>query len=148
MADTPAPASSTRRVLLVEAHNILARQLHQILAATPGPIVVTDVTNGQDALVAATAWQPDLVVLALHLPDACGLEVAVALQKASSSVKIILLIDEDDVRYHQAAWLSGVTACVAKERVASDLATVVCQVLRSQPVQTPTLDEHQPSAAH
>lgn len=117
------------RVLLVEAHKTLARLLRQTLSTMPGVVVSGEAATARDAVGAVAAGSPDLVILDLHLPDACGLEVASALQQAGCRAKVILLIEEDDVRYHQAAWLRGAAASIGKERVATDLATVVHQVL-------------------
>jgi len=121
--------SPAGRVLLVEGHKTLARLLRETLAVSPGLVVTAEVNTAHDALAAAAANELDLVIIDLHLPDASGLEVASSLQDAGCRAKVILLIEEDDVRYHQAAWQCGAAACVGKERVAGGLTRVVHQVL-------------------
>lgn len=123
--------SPAGRVLLVEAHKTLARLLRETLAAMPGLVVAAEVSTAQDALAAAAVNALDLVILDLHLPDAFGLEVVSSLQAAGCRAKVIVLIEEDDVRYHQAAWQRGAAACVEKEHVAGGLARAVHQVLAS-----------------
>ena len=118
--DAPTSDEGTR-VLLVECHTALARLLTEVLAQAPELRVVAVVERGQLAAAVAGATQPGLVVIDQQLPDLCGLEVVSMLRAAGSTARIILLIEQEDPRYRQAAWQRGASACLAKERIASDL---------------------------
>lgn len=74
----PLPAPADRRVLLVEDDAIAADVVARMLSELGATVAVA--RSAADALRAATAERPDLVVLDLGLPDADGREVLRALR--------------------------------------------------------------------
>jgi two-component system nitrate/nitrite response regulator NarL len=117
----PPTSDEGTRVLLVECHKMLARLLTEVLAQAPEFRVVAVAERGHLAAAVAGATQPGLVVIDQQLSDLGGLEVVSTLRAAGCTARIILLIEQEDPRYRQAAWQRGASACLAKERIASDL---------------------------
>lgn len=126
--------SPPKRVLLVEGHKALAGLLREALTTVAGLEVSAEVASAHRAVTVAAAQQPDLIIIDLHLPDRCGLETIDLLQSKACRAKIILLIEQNDLRYHQGAWQRGAVACVGKDRIANELIRVVRQVLASEPI--------------
>jgi CheY-like chemotaxis protein len=67
------------RLLLVEDHAGLAEVTQEFLQSEG--LDVRLASSGREALAAAVAFQPDIVLCDLHLPDMAGLEVLSALRE-------------------------------------------------------------------
>jgi DNA-binding NarL/FixJ family response regulator len=68
------PQPRRLRVLVVDDHPLFRFGLCTVLAAEESIEVVGEAANGLDAVSAAQAYQPDVVVMDLHLPDIDGIE--------------------------------------------------------------------------
>lgn len=100
---TPAPAPTaptstgdsnsnrTRKVLLVEDDDSLA-SVYQTRLQAEG-FDIKRVPNGEDALAAATAYKPDLVLLDVMMPKVSGFDVLDILRNTpeTTNVKVIML---------------------------------------------------------
>ena len=118
------------RLLLAENHGPLAGLLKETLLGEPGLELIGEAVNAQAALALLAEARPDVVILDLNLPDMCGLEAIPLLLEGMPSAKVLLLTDQDDQRYQQAAARNGASACVRKDRIASDLVPAVRRALR------------------
>jgi two-component system, OmpR family, KDP operon response regulator KdpE len=81
-----------QRVLVVDDENAIRRYLHTALTAQG--FVVYEAVNGQEALNAAVANRPDIIILDLGLPDFDGIEVTRRLREWSQTPIIILSVRE------------------------------------------------------
>lgn len=62
---------------------------------------IHEAATGQDGLIAAASWRPELIILDLGLPDLSGLEVLVRLREWTQTPVLILSVqdaEEDKVR--------------------------------------------------
>ena len=78
------------RVLVVDDEQAIRRFLH--VALTSQNYMVFEATSGQDALSAAIASKPDLVILDLGLPDIDGVEVTRLLREWTQIPIIVLSV--------------------------------------------------------
>ena len=62
------------RVLIVDDHTVFSDALATILGTEPGIEVVGKGGTVQEAISAARALQPDVVLLDVHMPDGSGIE--------------------------------------------------------------------------
>jgi DNA-binding NarL/FixJ family response regulator len=89
------------------------------------------VDSVQGALSGLLTNQVDAVIVDLNVDDMCGLgAIPLILEKAPSS-KVILLIDQDDHRYYEAAAKKGACACVRKHLIATELVPTLYDVLEN-----------------
>lgn len=77
-------------VLLVEDHHDMAKMSAEFLRKFHGHEVHI-AANGEEALAAVESFQPDLVLLDLHLPDMHGYELARKLRAQPRFANIILV---------------------------------------------------------
>jgi two-component system KDP operon response regulator KdpE len=85
---------SNGRVLVVDDEQSIRRAVGRALAARGYRVELA--TDGEEALTAAVAFQPDLVVLDLNLPALDGLEVCRQLRGWSSVPILVLSVREDE----------------------------------------------------
>jgi DNA-binding response OmpR family regulator len=77
------------RVLVVEDDPTIARHLERALLAQGHEVEVA--ATGHGGLARAAAWEPDLVLLDLGLPDMDGVEVCRDLRAGGSTAAIVVL---------------------------------------------------------
>jgi CheY-like chemotaxis protein len=87
------------RVLLVDDDERFRAAARRTLVAD-GAQVVAEVGKGTEVERAVRAWQPDVVLLDIDLPDIDGLEVARRLRNEAAETPVIL-ISTRDVEYGQ-----------------------------------------------
>jgi two-component system, OmpR family, KDP operon response regulator KdpE len=85
---------SKGRVLVVDDEQSIRRAVGRALAARGYEVQLA--TDGEEALTAAAAFQPDLVVLDLNLPALDGLEVCRQLRGWSPVPILVLSVREDE----------------------------------------------------
>lgn len=115
------------RILLVDDHDGI-RETALNLLRTHFQVVGT-ARNGREAVDAAVALDPDLVVLDIMMPEMDGFHAAQEMQRRGSRARIVFLTLQWDEGYLAAARESGGLAYVLKSRMNSDLIPAVNQAL-------------------
>lgn len=116
------------RVLYVDDDRINALLFEETVRFAPGVEIETAAT-GAEALELAGRWQPELLVIDLHLPDANGMELLARLRQAAGRAELpAYLCTADDaperVREAKAAGFAGVWPKPV------DLASVIAELKR------------------
>jgi len=90
---------------------------------------VESAASGAEALEVAQRWQPDLLVIDLHLPDTNGYELLAALRRAlgKPALPAFLCTAEDEDVVAEPARLAGFVGCWTKP---VDLPTVLAELSR------------------
>ena len=83
------------RILVVDDERAIRRYLHAALNAQG--YTVYEAANGQEALNAAVANRPDLIILDLGLPDIDGVEITRRLREWSNIPILILSVREQEI---------------------------------------------------
>ena len=107
------------RVLLVDDSNSMLARAAAVLASRCE--VIGTAHNGPEALEAAAALSPDVIVLDISMPGMTGFEVAANLTRRGSKTAVVFLTVHDDQDFVVAARQAGGTGYVLKRRLASDL---------------------------
>jgi DNA-binding NarL/FixJ family response regulator len=108
-----------KRVLLADD---LSPLLHAIARLLEGSFeVVGMVSDGQAALDATLALQPDLVILDISMPIMSGIEVARELKRRSNSAKIVFLTVHEDSDILATCLAAGGLGYVVKLLMETDL---------------------------
>jgi CheY-like chemotaxis protein len=131
--DTPPNRSdSIIRVLLVDDHEPFRQFVRATLNARPGTEVVSEASDGLDAVQKAQELKPDLIVLDIGLPGLNGLEAARRIRKLSPGSIILFLSQESSADVIREALSIGALGFVIKVCAARDLMVAVESVLRIQ----------------
>jgi DNA-binding NarL/FixJ family response regulator len=90
--------SGQLRVLIADDHPIFREGLSMLLATEEGVEVVGEAATTSEAVAAAAALQPDVVLLDVDMPEAGGLAVLPDLVQAAPSARVVMLtmMDDDD----------------------------------------------------
>ena len=129
------PASSplpTRKVLVVEDHDIVRLGVRHLLAAEPGLTVAGEVASLRDALDWLQRERCDLLLLDLNLGDEFSLSSVPRLREACPGMKIIVLTSLDEKLYAERALRAGVDGYLMKTALADTLLAAVRSVLAGQ----------------
>ncbi len=111
------------RVLLADDHEAMLERVARLL--TTECDVVGTVTDGQQALEAARALKPDLLVLDISMPVMNGIETAHHLKKAGIEAQIVFLTVHDDPALAKAALEAGALGYVITSRINLDLMSAI-----------------------
>jgi two-component system response regulator NreC len=117
------------RVVLADDH-VLVRQGLRSLLEREGFQIVTEASDGQEALRHVQSLKPDIVVMDITMPVLNGLEAARQMSLSSPQTKTILLTQHVEEQYLSEALEARVKGYVLKSQVASDLIQAMRQVSR------------------
>lgn len=102
----PTDSTENIRILVVDDHEIVRQGLVSLLNTEPGLSVVAVAGNGQQAVEAFAAHQPDITLMDLRLPVMGGVAATQAIRRQFPAARIIVLTtydgDEDIYRALQA----------------------------------------------
>ena len=116
-----------KRVLLADD---LTPLLHATAKLLEGSFeVVGMVSDGQAALDATLALEPDLVILDISMPRMSGIEVARELKRRSNSAKIVFLTVHEDSDILATCFAAGGLGYVVKVLMETDLIPAMNEAL-------------------
>lgn len=126
------------RILIVDDHDLFRDGLRSLLAAR-GIQVVAEAANGRQALDKAAAYQPDVVLMDLKMPEMDGLTATRLLKAAQPGVKVIVLTASEEDEDLFEALKSGAQGYLLKNLRAEELFSMLEAAERGEPALTPAL---------
>lgn len=118
------------RILIVDDSRGWRARVREILAAHPEWKIISEASDGQEAVQEARELQPDIVVLDIAMPRLNGIEAAKMIRKKSPKSRIVFLTLDNDKDIMKAALDIGQTAYVTKAKAATELCEAVAASLR------------------
>ena len=125
--------SPTLRVVVADDHPVFRDGLAMILRERDVE-VVAEVSDGQEAIEAAAAHHPDVVLMDLTMPGLSGIEATRRLLAADPAVAVLVLTMSEDDDSLFAALRAGARGYLLKEAAADDIARAVVTVARGETV--------------
>jgi DNA-binding NarL/FixJ family response regulator len=116
-------------VLLVDDYAEWLRQGRSVLQARPEWQVISEASDGLEAVEKAERLKPDLILLDIGLPKLNGIEAARRIRQRSPSSKIIFLSQNSDLDVVRAAVGTGALGYVLKTDAGGELLPAVDAVL-------------------
>src|SRR5687768_9331254 len=108
------------KVLIVDDHEGFRASARRMLEAD-GFEVVAEAGSGAEALQAADAWSPELVLLDVHLPDIQGFEVAERLLVNGATPAVVLTSSHDASDLAPLIERSGARGFVPKSELSGEV---------------------------
>jgi DNA-binding NarL/FixJ family response regulator len=132
---SPAPI----RVLVVDDQELVRSGFCVILEAADGITVVGEAANGEEAVSAAAAHQPDVVLMDIRMPGMDGLEATRLLTRGAPTPKVIMLTTFDLDEYVYEALRAGASGFLLKDSPRADLIAAVRAAAAGQAMLAPTV---------
>ena len=108
------------KALIVDDERLARVELHRLLAAHPEIEIVGEASNGQEALDAIAALEPDLLLLDIHMPGISGFELLERLEHLPQVI-FTTAYDEYAIKAFEVNALDYLLKPVTPERLASAL---------------------------
>ncbi len=137
--DAVPPLARQLRVLVVDDHPLFRYGLCTVLAAEPSIDVVGEAATGRDAVSAARAYTPDVVVMDLHLPDIDGIEATREIVGERSSTGVVVLTMFNDSESVFAAMRAGARGYLLKGSGQEEIIRAVHAVGRGEAIFGPDI---------
>jgi DNA-binding NarL/FixJ family response regulator len=85
------------RVLVADDHPVFRRGMRAILGAESGTELVGEATDGEEAVVLALEFRPDVILMDLNMPGVGGIEATRRILRTSPHIAILVIsMFEDD----------------------------------------------------
>lgn len=131
------PAGEPTRVLIVEDHRVVAEGLAALINHQADMTVVGNVGSVLECADAASALDPEVVLLDFRLPDGTAPDAAAAVRAIRPAAKMIFLTREDSDAARFAAIQTGASAFIHKSRAAAEVVAAIRDVARGKMLITP-----------
>jgi DNA-binding NarL/FixJ family response regulator len=132
MACTNEGSTSTVRVLVVEDYEPFRRVICSALGKNTNLQVISEVSDGLEAVQKAEVLHPDLILLDVGLPSLNGIEAARRIRKLSPESKILFVSQECSADVVQEALAVGAQGYVVKAHIGSELLAASGAVCRGR----------------
>jgi DNA-binding NarL/FixJ family response regulator len=119
------------RVLVADDNEVVRKTLRTYLKARGDLELCAESSNGREAVAAALALKPDLLILDVVMPELNGIEVSVVLKNALPEARIILFTMYGDSIGKNLAAAAGVNVILEKADGLAKLVNVLDCFIRA-----------------
>ena len=117
--------SSPIRVMIVDDHGMVRRGLGTMLRTRDDLVLVAEARNGQQALEVCEQAQPDVILMALVMPEMGGPEAPRLIREQCPGVQVIALTSFQEKELVREALEAGAISYLLKNVSADDLAAAI-----------------------
>jgi DNA-binding NarL/FixJ family response regulator len=118
------------RILIVDDHEVVRQGVRSVLEySRPGWEICGEAADGNQAIEAAQALQPDVVILDITMPKMSGLEAASRIAKLSSNSRILIFTMHESERIDSDVRAVGAHGYVQKSQAGRDLVAAIDSLL-------------------
>src|SRR4051812_28731860 len=108
------------KLLVADHHEVLRIGLTAILKDEEFRIV-GEAANGKEALKLVARQQPDIVVLAVHMPEGDGLECLARIKLKNRELPVVMFSGDENPTYRARAWALGASGYLTKSAGATEI---------------------------
>ncbi len=138
-AGNNSPNADTVRLLVVDDHPVVRAGLINLLSTDPRIVVAAEAANGEEAVTAATATAPDVVLMDLRMPLLDGANATARILATQPGTKVLVLTtydgDSDIVRAVEA----GAVGYLLKDTPGDTIISAVFAAARGETVLAPPI---------
>jgi DNA-binding NarL/FixJ family response regulator len=127
------------RVLLADDHALVRAGIRSLLEKMAGVEVVSEASNGREALEMVKAKLPNLVLMDIAMAELGGLEALPRITKDFTSVKVVILSAYAKEEYVSRALRSGASGYMLKDAATVELELVIKSVAQGKTYLSPLI---------
>jgi DNA-binding NarL/FixJ family response regulator len=101
-------------VVLADDHPVVRSGLRALLSSTPGVRVVAEAVDGREAIQAAAAYRPSVLLVDIQMPELDGIDATRAVVAVAPSTAVLVLTTFEDDESVFAAVRAGARGCILK----------------------------------
>jgi DNA-binding NarL/FixJ family response regulator len=116
------------RILVVDDHELVRRNICNILTLDPDLDVVCQASSGYEAIRKSEELQPDVILLDISLPELNGLMATPLIKKVSPKAEVLIVTSHDNLFFVREAFAAGAQGFLSKSDVSAELISAVRQV--------------------
>ncbi|MGB7859780.1 MAG: response regulator transcription factor [Acidimicrobiia bacterium] len=136
------------RVVVADDHPIVRQGVVALLLDEPDIEVVAEAADGRDALSAALAENPDVVLMDLRMPNMDGVEATKAVRERRPEVAILVLTTYDTDEAIVRAVEAGAAGYMLKDSPTEDLIDAVRRAAAGETVLAPPITKRLVERTH
>jgi two-component system response regulator DevR len=116
------------KVMLVDDHEIVRQGLKALLEAEDDIEIVTEASNGREAVEMAKSYRPKVVVMDVRMPDMNGIEACREIRDDDPDIQVIMLTSFSDDEALFNSIMAGAAGFVLKQIRGRDLVDAIRSV--------------------
>ncbi|WP_257463241.1 response regulator [Archangium lipolyticum] len=116
------------RILIVDDHPLLREGLAAMIAGQPDMALVAEAENGEQALQAFRAHQPDITLMDVRMPTMGGIDAITAIRAEFPTARIIVLTTYDGDAQALRAIKAGASGYLLKSMLRKELVETIRSV--------------------
>ena len=113
------------RVLVAEDNRLVRLGLKLAIESAQDMTLVGAVSNGAEAVSAASDDRPDVILMDLMMPEMNGIDATRAIRQAGQAVSIIILTGYSEEEYIEQAFDAGANRYLVKDVLADELLNAI-----------------------
>jgi two-component system, NarL family, response regulator NreC len=127
------------RIIIADDHQILRAGLKTLLQADLNLEVVAEATNGDEAILIAEEFKPDIALMDISMPGTDSLQVTRQLVKTLPETRILMLTMHEDCALLREFLSAGASGYIIKRAAESELIDAIYAVWRGMIYVHPSL---------
>ena len=131
--------SAPIRVLLADDHDLFRQGVRRLLEAAEDIDVVSEASNGEQAVRLVEEFAPDVVLLDIGMPDLSGIDAARIIKTRSPRTGLIMLTVHGEEEFLFEAIKAGAMGYLLKDCTAVELLRAVRVVYEGEGLLAPTM---------
>ena len=135
------------RIILADDQLLIRAGIRAIVETLPDYELVAECADGHEAIAAARQYQPDVILLDIAMPGPSGIEVANAIRRLDSGIRILMLSSIDRRDTIDQAINAGANGYLLKDFVLSELHEALQAILSGQRYLSPRIRDAQIAAS-
>lgn len=130
---------SNLTVLIADDHPLFRKGMRTLLESMPDMEVLGEAKSGPEAVIMATAQQPDVVLMDLQMPEGGGLAATRELSKGSPNIRILIVTLFEDDESIFTALRAGARGYILKDAEEEEMMRAIRAVGEGEAIFSPSI---------
>ena len=121
-------ATNSNRLYIVDDSSSIRSRLAELLSPMGGVRIVGQASSAAEAVAGIAGTRPDAVLLDLHLPDRCGIDVLRAIHPQFPEIVFVVLTNQSEPQYRRACARAGAAYFLDKSTEFDRVRAVIAEI--------------------